>query len=70
MHEVFYIHSMRFNTLSAEKSIRQVNAIMHAVQENSPEDPISVLPAHTILDELQNVFDAGRRPIALLLARA
>jgi hypothetical protein len=32
-HEVFYIHSMRFNTLSAEKSINQVNAVLHVVQE-------------------------------------
>ncbi len=47
---------MRFNTLSAEKSIRQINAIMHVVQENSPEDPMAALPVHTMLDELQNVL--------------
>jgi len=55
-YEVFYIHSMRFNTLSAEKSIRQVNAVLHVVQENSPEDPIGALPVHLILDELQNLL--------------
>jgi hypothetical protein len=55
-HEAFYIHSMRFNTLSAEKSISQVNAVLHVVQENSPEDPFSALPVHLILDELQNVL--------------
>lgn len=55
-HEAFYIHSMRFNTLSAEKSITQVNAVLHVVQENSPEDPIGALPVHLILDELQNLL--------------
>ncbi len=55
-HEVFYIHSMRFSTLSAEKSINQVNAVLHVVQENSPEDPIGALPVHLILDELQNLL--------------
>jgi hypothetical protein len=55
-HEVFYIHSMRFNALSADKSISQVNAVLHVVQENSPEDPYGALPVHLILDELQNVL--------------
>jgi|ERR1700722_2932804 len=55
-HAAFYIHSMRFITLSAEKSIRQIKAIMHVVQENSPEDPMAALPVHTMLDELQNVL--------------
>jgi hypothetical protein len=55
-HEIFYLHSMQFNTLSAEKSITQVNAVLHAVQQNSPEDPIGALPVHMILDELQNLL--------------
>ena len=55
-HEVFYIRSMRFNTLSAEKSINLVNAVLHVVQENSLEEPIGALPVHMILDELQNLL--------------
>jgi hypothetical protein len=47
---------MMFNTLSATKSIEHVNAILHVVQENIPEDPIGALPVHSILDELQNLL--------------
>jgi hypothetical protein len=55
-HEAFYICSMRFNTLSAAKSIQQVAAIFQMVQENSPENPVAALPVHSILDDLQNVL--------------
>lgn len=54
-HEAFYIRSMLFNAESAMRSVSQINAVMHVVKENSPEDPVSALPVHYLLGELQNL---------------
>jgi hypothetical protein len=54
-YEAFYIHSMLFNAQSAVRSMTQVNAVLHAVTENSPEDPIAALPVLHLLGELQNL---------------
>lgn len=54
-HEAFYIRSMLFNAQSAMRSVTQINAVMHVVAENSPEDPIAALPVLHLLGELQNV---------------
>lgn len=55
-YEAFYIRSMLFNADSAARSVLQVNAVMHAVMENSPEDPVSALPVQYLLTELQNII--------------
>ena len=55
-YEAFYIRSMLFNAESAARSVLQVNAVMHVVMENSPEDPVSVLPVQYLLTELQNII--------------
>jgi hypothetical protein len=55
-YEAFYIWSMLFNAESAARSVLQVNAVMHVVMENSPEDPVSVLPVQYLLTELQNII--------------
>lgn len=47
---------MLFNAESAARSVLQVNAVMHVVMENSPEDPVSVLPVQYLLTELQNII--------------
>jgi hypothetical protein len=47
---------MLFNAQSAMRSITQINAVMHLVVENSPEDPIAALPVSHLLDELQNLI--------------
>ena len=54
-HEAFYIQSMLFNANAAAASIEQINAVMHVVAENSPEDPVSALPVHYLLEHLQNL---------------
>lgn len=54
-HEAFYISSMLFNAQSAMRSLTQINAVMHVVAENSPEDPIAALPVFHLLGELQNL---------------
>ncbi|MGH2568446.1 MAG: hypothetical protein ACRDGA_08920 [Bacteroidota bacterium] len=54
-YEAFYIHSMLFNAESAVRSVTQINAVMHVVTENTPEDPVSALPVHYLLSELQNL---------------
>jgi hypothetical protein len=55
-HEAFYIRGMLFNTQSAARSIEQINAVMHVVVENSPEDPVAALPVFYLLGELQNLI--------------
>ena len=55
-YEAFYIQSMLFNARAAAGSIEQINAVMHVVQENSPEDPVSALPVHLLLEHLQNLI--------------
>jgi len=55
-HEVFYIRSMLFNAQSALRSVTQINAVLHVVAENSPEDPIAVEPVFHLLGELQNLI--------------
>jgi hypothetical protein len=55
-YEVFYIQSMLFNANAAAGSIGQVNALLHVVQENSPEDPVAALPVHRFLEQLQNLI--------------
>ena len=55
-HEALYIRSMLFNAESAMRSVSQINAVIHVVKENSPEDPISALPVHYLLGELQNLI--------------
>lgn len=47
---------MLFNAESAARSVLQVNAVMHVVMENSPEDPVSALPTQYLLTELQNII--------------
>jgi hypothetical protein len=54
-YEAFYIRSMMFNAQSARRSITQINAVLHVVAENSPEDPVSALPVFHLLGELQNL---------------
>jgi hypothetical protein len=54
-HEAFYIRSMLFSAQSAMRSLTQINAVMHVVAENSPEDPIAALPVLHLLGELQNL---------------
>ena len=54
-YEAFYIRSMLFNARSAVASITQVNAVLHEVVENSPEDPVAALPTFYLLGELQNL---------------
>ena len=54
-YEAFYIRSMMFNAQSALRSITQINAVLHVVAENSPEDPVSTLPVFHLLGELQNL---------------
>jgi hypothetical protein len=54
-HEAFYIKSMLFNAIAAASSIEQINAVMHVVRENSPEDPLSALPVAYLLEHLQNL---------------
>lgn len=55
-YEAFYIRSMLFNAESAARSVVQVNVVMHAVMESSPEDPVSALPVQYLLTELQNII--------------
>jgi len=55
-YQAFYIQSMLFNAESAASSITKINATMHVVFENSPEDPLSALPVQYLLNELQNVL--------------
>ncbi|MBX3302656.1 MAG: hypothetical protein KF693_10625 [Nitrospira sp.] len=55
IYEAFYIRSMLFNARSAATSVTQVNAVLHAVAENSPEDPVAALPVFHLLGELQNL---------------
>jgi len=54
-YEAFYIRSMMFNAQSALRSITQINAVLHVVAENSPEDPVSAFPVFHLLGELQNL---------------
>lgn len=54
-HQAFYIQSMLFNTEAAFRSVLQVQALMAATRENSPEDPYSPLHGGRFLSELQNV---------------
>lgn len=46
---------MLFNANAAAASIEQINAVMHVVMENSPEDPVEALPVHYLLEHLQNL---------------
>ena len=54
-YEAFYIHSMLFSAELAIRSVRQINAVMHVVAENSPEYPTAALPVLNLLGELQNL---------------
>jgi hypothetical protein len=54
-YQVFYIQSMLFNAESAARSVSQILSVLHVVFENSPEDPVSALPQHYLLGELQNL---------------
>lgn len=54
-YEAFYIQSMLFNAKAAAASIEQINAVMHVVKENSPENPVSALPVQYLLGNLQNL---------------
>lgn len=54
-YEAFYIRSMMFNAAAAAGSVEQINAVMHVVQENNPEDPVSTLPVQYLLGELQSL---------------
>jgi hypothetical protein len=53
--EVFYIQSMLFNAKAATASVQQINAILHVVAENSPDDPVGAIPVHTFLGHLQTL---------------
>lgn len=55
-HQAFYIQSMLFNTTSAGRSLEQVNAMLAAAQENSPENPGDALYGTRFLAELQNII--------------
>jgi len=55
LHEAFYISSMLFNAQSADRSLTQINAVLHVIAENSPENPMEALPVFYLLGELQNL---------------
>ena len=55
-YQAFYIHSMLFNSEAAVASIEKISAVMHEVEQNSPDDPVSALPMHYLLGELQNLL--------------
>lgn len=58
--EVFYIHSMLFNSSSALRSIVRLERAFDAIPANPTNEEFEKLPAKLILDELQNmVLQAG-----------
>jgi hypothetical protein len=54
--QAFYIQSMLFNTMSATRSIEEVNAMLAVARENSPENPYGVLYGTRFLADLQNLI--------------
>jgi len=54
-YQAFYIQSMLFNAASAVRSVQQVNAMLAAAMEGSPEDPYEALYGTRFLAELQSL---------------
>lgn len=58
-YEVFYIQSMLFNCQSAIRSIVRVDSIFEKLPHEVMEEDLSNLPAHAILNDLQNIVVQG-----------
>ncbi len=58
-YEVFYIHSMLFNTASALASIGRVSDAFRKVSASESPDAASSIDGADILDELQNIVVQG-----------
>ena len=57
--EVFYIHSMLFNTQSATRSIEVVSTVMSYLTESEDENPLAAVDTEDVLNHLQNVVVQG-----------
>jgi len=58
-HEVFYIHSMLFNTASAMTSLRHLKNLFATLSTEGTRDPLSNLDQDDVLNNLQNVVLQG-----------
>lgn len=59
LHEVFYIHSMLFNTRFAVKSIEYISKTLKQLSTSNTSDALSESNTEAILNELQNVVIQG-----------
>jgi len=57
--EVFFIHSMLFNSQSGTCSIRKISAMLAHLPSKYTSEDLKRLPAHDILSELQNIVLQG-----------
>jgi hypothetical protein len=53
--EVFYIHSMLFNTQSAARSIEVISTVMSYLTESKDADPLAAIDTEDVLNHLQNI---------------
>lgn len=58
-YEVFYIHSMLFNTASAMKSIHHVSETFEKLPKAKTDDALADLDQNDILNSLQNIVVQG-----------
>jgi hypothetical protein len=57
--EVFYIHSMLFNTQSAARSIEVLGTVMSYLAESETPDPLAAVDTEDVLNHLQNIVVQG-----------
>lgn len=58
-YEVFYIHSMLFNTQSAARSIEVLSTVMSHLTESKDADPFAAIDTEDVLNHLQNIVVQG-----------
>jgi len=58
-YQAFYIQGMLFNCQSAIRSVARIEAVFEKLPKNISEEDIDSLPAHAILNELQNIVVQG-----------
>ncbi len=58
-YEVFYIHSMLFNTQSAVNSIEILSVVMSYLDGSKSEDSLNAIDTEDVLNHLQNIVVQG-----------